>query len=923
LLDAMVYTRWDLSHALTKDSDMTRRPTYRSLITAAVSVLALTACAAGPAALTEQPPVRLEQAPAGQLPSGATPLAYRLDLKTDPKAEGFTGVVEIDLALDQPHARVWLHALGPDILYAAARLADGSVVPATFTGNQADGGVGYLDFATPLPAGTVTLVMDYEAPYNFGLAGLYKVTQAGKDYLATQMEAIDARRMVPSFDEPRFKTPWTLSVTAPAGDKVVANAALAGSADLGDGSVKHTFAPTRPIQSYLVALVVGPYDEVAGEMIAATGLRPEPVPLRAFAAAGKGGKLGEALAITDEMLLWQEDYFAQPYPYGKLDLIAAPDFAYGAMENAGAIIYREGALLIDERTPLSQRRSIFSTHAHELAHQWFGNLVTPAWWDDIWLNEAFATWMAAKTMHAVDPGGEWDLNPISGGLGAMGSDGLLAARQVRNPVTRNGDINDAFDGITYQKGGSVLNMFETYLGEDKFREGIRVHMRRFADGVANVDDLMTSLSEGSGDTTITDSFRTFILQPGIPMLDVRLSCTEAGADLVVSQSRYAPLGSQIDTGAQTWQVPFSARLEAGGSSQLVKQLLTAKTETITLPACPDFLIPNAGGTGYWRFALDDASAEDLAANFSKLSAGEQMVFADSLVAGFQSGSVSAQTLLAGMAATATGAPVAAGQPFGALRSFHARLDETGRKNLSAWIEATYGPLEQSLLARPESELTDREKLLKTGLDSLLIEYGDRPGAQGELVSKVKAYIGFGQAADPAALSPNQMGTAFTLAVKQGDRTFAEAALAFAYVSENQTERGTILRAVAGNADAQLTAELVAGAASLPVSPSEMSSLVQSAFSNEAAIDPVWAAFKGSFKEIVERLPEVRKQQIAAVSGSFCSVSKGEEARAFFDSNGALITGYERRLAQGLEANALCAAQKEQLIPALAAALAGN
>lgn len=902
---------------------MTRRPTFRSLITAAVSVLALTACAAGPAALQAEPAVRLEQPPAGQLPQGATPLAYRLDLKTDPKAEGFTGVVEIDVALDKPHARVWLHALGPDITYAAARLADGSLVPATFTGDQAEGGVGYLDFAAPLPAGTVTLVMDYEAPYNFGLAGLYKVTQAGKDYLATQMEPIDARRMMPSFDEPRFKTPWTLSVTAPAGDKVVANAALVGSEDLGDGFVKHTFAPTRPIQSYLVALVVGPYDEVAGEMIAATGLRAEPVPLRAFAAAGKGGKLGDALAITDEMLLWQEDYFAQPYPYGKLDLIAAPDFAYGAMENAGAIIYREGALLIDERTPLTQRRSIFSTHAHELAHQWFGNLVTPAWWDDIWLNEAFATWMASKTMHAVDPGGEWNLNPISGGLGAMGSDSLLAARQVRNPVTRNGDINDAFDGITYQKGGSVLNMFETYLGEDKFREGIRVHMRRFADGVANVDDLMTSLSEGSGDTTITDSFRTFILQPGIPMLDVNVSCTGTGASLAVSQSRYAPLGSQIDTQAQTWQVPFTARLGTGEGSQLVRQLLTGKEETVALPACPDFLIPNAGGTGYWRFALDDASADKLAANFGKLSAGEQMVFADSLVAGFQSGSVSAQTLLAGVAATANGAPVAAGQPFGALRTYHARLDADGKKNLSKWIEATYGPLEKSLMARPEAELTDREKLLKTSLDSLLIEYGDRPDAQAELVAKARAYIGLGQAADPAALAPADVNTAFTLAVKQGDRAFAEAALAFAYASQNQTERGTILRAVAGNADPELTAELVAGAATLPISPSEMSSLVQSAFGNAAAVDQVWAAFKGSFEAIVARLPEVRKQQIASVSGSFCSVSKGEEARAFFESNAALITGYERRLAQGLETNALCAAQKAELMPALAAALTGN
>jgi alanyl aminopeptidase len=379
-----------------------------------------------------------------------TPTVYRLNLKADPKADGFTGHVEIDVMLDKRHARIWLHANGQTIDKAVARLPDGSEVAATFTGDQADGGVSYFDFATPLPAGGATLVIDYSAPYNTALAGLYKVTQDGRDYLVTQMEDIDARRMVPSFDEPRFKTPWVITVTAPEGDKVVANAMEREARPLGDGFVEHEFLPMRTIPSYLVALAIGPYDEVAGDPIAIAPGRPAPVLLRAFAAAGKGGKLQDVLAITDDMLLWQEEYFGQPYPYGKLDLIAAPDYAYGAMENAGAIVYRESALLIDERTPLSQRRQIYSTHAHELAHQWFGDLVTPKWWNDIWLNEAFASWMAAKTMQAVEPTGGWELDTISRGLEAMGPDALQTTRTIRNPVNNNGDINDAFDAITYR-----------------------------------------------------------------------------------------------------------------------------------------------------------------------------------------------------------------------------------------------------------------------------------------------------------------------------------------------------------------------------------------------------------------------------------------------------------------------------------------
>ncbi|MGB2176770.1 MAG: M1 family aminopeptidase [Hyphomonas sp.] len=445
-----------------------------ALLAGAASFVLLSACstpadteiAAAEAAMPMQAPVLQAEAPTGQLPEGVRPTAYRLDLVTDPNAASFTGHEEIDLALDKPHARIWMHALGPVVSSVKAVLPDGMEIAATFTGDEAADGVSRIDFAAPLPAGPATLVIDYEAPYNLNLAGLYKVEQAGLPYLVTQMEPIDARRMFPSFDEPRFKTPYTLTVTAPEGMEVAANGAETGSEDLGNGMVRHSFATTRPIQSYLVALMVGPYDEVIAEPIPATEVRAEPVPLRGFAAAGKGEKLAAALDITDEMVEWQEAYFDYPYPYGKLDLIAAADFAYGAMENAGAIVYRESALLIDDRTSLARRRAIFNTHAHELGHQWFGNLVTPAWWNDIWLNEAFATWISSKTMNGIDPDGEWDLAPIQSSLTAMPTDSLASTRQIRNPIRTNGDINDAFDSITYRKGGSVLNMFETYLGED-------------------------------------------------------------------------------------------------------------------------------------------------------------------------------------------------------------------------------------------------------------------------------------------------------------------------------------------------------------------------------------------------------------------------------------------------------------------------
>ncbi len=884
----------------------------------AVVCFALSACGApGTTPASDQ----LDAPPAGQLPAGVTPTVYRLNLETDPAADTFSGTVEIDVTLDTPHQRIWLHALGQEVTSAVARIGTEEVA-ATFTGDQAEGGVARLDFEKALPAGQATLVIDYAARYNFGLAGLYKSTQAGKPYLATQMEAIDARRMVPSFDEPRFKTVWVITVTAPEGNKVISNAPLLAATPRGDGKIEHSFQPTRPLQTYLVALLVGPYDESEQMWIASNLGRAAPIPLRGFAPEGKGAKLADALAITDEMLLWQENYFGQPYAYGKLDLIAVPDFAYGAMENAGAIVYREAALLIDERTSLAQRRGIFSTHAHELAHQWFGNLVTPAWWDDIWLNEAFATWMANKTMVAVEPGGEWETTLISAGLGAMSADSLKNARQIRNPIESNGDINSAFDSITYQKGGSVLNMFETYVGPERFREGVRVHMRRFFDGVANVDDFMASLAEGAGDASITESFRTYILQPGIPMLNVAVSCPDPQNGLIeITQSRYAPLGSDIDRYGQTWQVPFTARISGPGGETTVRQMLTEKVSRVPVPGiCPDWVMPNAGGTGYWRYATDEKNAAGLAAAFNTLSPGEQLVYIDGLTAGFRAGAVPATQLLEGLRLSATGSAEAVGLPFGALRGYHARLDDAGKARLSAWIEETYAPREAALNARPENALSPREQLLKQALSSLLTDIGNRPAARAALVSKAEAFIGLGVARNAAALPPQDLASAMDIAVSDGGPRFADAALAFALASENQSERAAILRAVAGRGTPETVSALVSNAATLPLTGAEIYSVVAGAIGNDAARDAVWPVFEAQYETLLAKLPEIRKPQSASFAGAACSAAEAERAKAFFESKAALIAGYERPLAQGLESAALCAAFVEQRLPELAAAL---
>lgn len=895
---------------------------------AGVSALALAACTGETSVAQEAPAAPVldqaaSEAPAGKLPEGVTPTAYRVDLVTIPEEDGFTGRVEIDVVLDAPQSAIWLHALGPRIEAASATLPGGEVVAARFTPDLAEDGVGRLDLDRALPAGAATLVLEYRAPYNFGLAGLYKATQSGEAYLASQMQPIDARRMVPSFDEPRFKTPWTFTVTAPTGDRVITNGPLVAQEDAGEGLTTHTFAATRPIQSYLLALAVGPYDERTGEDLAPTGVRDRAVPFRGFAAMGKGDKLQTAMDATEEMVAWQEAYFDYPYPYAKLDIIAVPDFAFGAMENAGAIIYREAALLVDERTALSRKRGVLTVHAHELAHQWFGNLVTPAWWDDIWLNEAFATWFSYKTMHAYDPEGGYDRAATRAALGAMGADSLANARQIRNPIARNADILDAFDAITYRKGGGVLAMFETYLGEEAFREGMRVHMQRFEDGVADVNDFMESLAAGSGQPGVVESFESFIYQPGIPYLDVDVSCPAPDAGLVtVTQTRYAPVGSSIDADASLWTLPFAARIKSPAGEVTVRQMLDRKVTEIPLDgACADWVMPNAGGTGYWRFTLNEAGWDGLLAGFDTLTPSEQLTLSNSLYAAFAAGDIPAGLLLEGLEVTTTGAWDAVSQPLSAVSDYRRILPDEAIGDYEAWVRGTWGPVYARLDA-PGAAPDQGETLLRDQLYGLLLQTGRDPALREAVSASAAAYVGLEGEPDRDALSPEAFPAAMAVATGDLDDAFFDAALALALDSNDQTERATILYALAEHGAPERMADVFDTALSEAVSPREAFGMVLNAVGNRAARDTAWALVQERFADIAEKTPEMYKPALGRIAGAFCDGTRASEVAAFLETQAALIPGYERTLAQSVESARLCAAFREAKGAELAAALAG-
>jgi len=397
-----------------------------------------------------------DQTPQGRLPGWAIPQSYQIAFKVDPAQTDFSGTTTIKVKLTQASDHLWLDGAElkvskVDIIDAAGKVHAGKYVEA-----DPKAGVVRVDFGSTLTPQNLTLKFEYTAPLNAQLQGLYKVTAKGQPYAMTQMEPISARFAFPSFDEPGFKTPFDISLTVPDSQTAVANTQQVKEVAAGKGWKTLTFAQTLPLPTYLVAFGVGPWDVVKAPDISPDTYRAKPLPLRGIAAAGEGHRMQHVLGETPSIIHALENYYGFGYPWDKLDLLAAPDFSAGAMENAGLVTFRDWLLLIDPDSPATYVRGSFNVTAHELAHQWTGDTVTLAWWDDLWLNEAFATWMQQKVTQKVHPEYRADLDRVRGAQGAMNDDSLVTTRKIRQPISGNGDIETAFDKM--HQGGVLRSV---------------------------------------------------------------------------------------------------------------------------------------------------------------------------------------------------------------------------------------------------------------------------------------------------------------------------------------------------------------------------------------------------------------------------------------------------------------------------------
>lgn len=884
----------------------------------------------------------------GKLVDGVTPRLYDVHLTLDPNAQGFTGVVDIAVDLREAQRTLYLHAEDLHFDEVYARAPDGRARSVHVTPDKTPGLIA-LTFSSPLPEGVTTLHFSYHAAWGQGLLGIYRVNSNGQNYIFSQFEPIAARRALPCFDEPRFKAPFEVSLSVPKDSIVSSNGALMAeqtAEGMGDGDFKTVvFDPTPPLPTYLLAVAVGPMD-VRRQDIGVSPLRPYPLPFQAMATRGNGEKLKIALGLGASLVQSLEAYTDLAYPFAKLDMLAVPDFAWGAMENAAHITFRDWLLLLDgPRASYGQRRVAYSVMAHELTHQWFGNWVTMPWWDDLWLNEAFATWRGTRTAQQLRPQMGFDLELIEGMGNAMHHDRLQHVRRVREPCRNRDDIYNAADVITYQKGAGILGMFEHLLGPEKIRDGVRAYLKSYSFGTASSSAFLQSLSRAADEPALIEAMQSFLDQPGVPEVSMSWECQDGQAQLQLSQERYRPLGGDAPGGL--WRVPVCYRWGRGSSKQRACTMLNEASMTVPLRGgCPQWFVANAQGAGYYRTrASGEAMAASTAAVVQKrLSSTEMLAFVDNTAAAFSSGSLPAEVVLQLLQQSLAHeaprvvlraashidtifrqhigsqvSPAATARLVGMLRPAYARLDalvrargdERGRRaSLGSDSDAASDKFGEAVLARKGLQValagTAHDADIRAQLAHQGVAWLNDFEAQHRISGQ--ASVPLPAAPKSAAVDNELIDLALAVAADSlGQPFFARLEQALQQESGGESRR-RLVNALAQVQSPALAQQVRQMALRDSIHINEILSLLQPQMSVATLRNDTWRFVQDNFDALLARLAAKDAQRLLSMAASLCSAEAADALQLWLTTHQSRIPGGIRAAAQALETMHLCVAE---------------
>lgn len=840
-------------------------------------------------------------ATAQRLPQLAVPENYRLIFTPNFTKDNFAGEESISIRVLKPTKQLVLNSAEIEIRKVTVS-SDGHTQKAKVNYNPEKEMVG-LTVKKPIKD-VATIYLSYTGILNGELRGLYLGRQAnGEKYAVTQFEATDARRAFPSFDEPAYKATFDVTVIADKAHIAISNGKVVSDTPSRDKS-KHTihFATTPKMSSYLLAIAVGNFEYVEGSA--------DGIPIRIYTPPGKKQMATFALETSERCLRYFDQYFTIKYPFQKLDMIAVPDFSSGAMENTGAITYSELDLLLDPKhASTEQQKNVATTVAHEMAHQWFGDLVTMAWWDDLWLNEGFANWMQNKSLAEWKPEWNLSLDQVTDSNIALDLDSLANTRPIRQAAETPEQINELFDNIAYKKGAAVVSMVESYLGPTVFQAGVNEYLARHAYGNATASDFWNTLAIVSKQP-VDRIMATFVDLPGAPMVRVSTQCRDNNTTVTLSQTRYFYDRSLFGvSGKKSWVIPvcLKTRTKAGGEGDRKCYLLAKPEDSVTLPGCVFWVLANQSAAGYYRTGYEPEATRAMSHPLtSNLTAAERIRLLSDEWASVRVGRQSIDDYLdfaEGMQSEGNGTVM--GELTSQLQYIGDYLTEgSNRASYQQWVIELLTGAAQELGWQPLPGESDDHKALRSHVLSALGNTGRDPQVLAEAARLAQLEL-----KKPGTVDATIAGTVFALAALNGDASLYNQIMDRMKNASSPEEYSMLMGTLSRFSDPALLQRTLQFSLTPEVRAHDVHVLITGVMENPFGRQIAWNFVREHWAEIEKAQGTFTSETLVESMGSFCDARLHDEVKDFFSRNP--VPAADRALRLALERVNYCTDLKSQ------------
>ena len=841
---------------------------------------------------------------AQRLPSGVTPTHYTLWFAPDLEHATFRGRETIEINVQRQTPTITLNAA--EIAFGNVTIDAGGRMQTAQVALDGKNEMATLTVPQPVAAGRASIQITYTGILNDQLRGFYLSKANGRRYAVTQMEATDARRAFPSWDEPAYKATFDMSLMIDSADTAISNGAQMSDTP-GPERGKHTlvFARTAKMSTYLVAMLVGDFMCRNGSA--------DDIPVRVCSTPDKLPLTGFALEAAEQEVKFYNQWTGIKYQWGKLDIIGVPDFAAGAMENSGAITFREEYLFADpQHASLGTRKTVASVISHEIAHQWFGNLVTMKWWDDIWLNEGFATWMANKPLAAWHPEWQVDLDEVEETQTAVSTDALRSTRPIRTTVETPDEINEVFDGIAYQKTASVLRTIENYVGPEMFRKGVGSYLRKYSFANAAGEDFWNEVARVTG-KPVDRIMKPFIEQAGVPVVTIDARCQGNTTNVALHQERFVTLGGAAPSSSPLWAIPVCFKTGGGGQQC---QLLERRNQNTSLASCSADVFGNANGRGYYFSEYPPDTARTIAGTArTSLVAAERLTLLGDEWWMVRAGrhDIGVYFDIASTLASDE-APSVIEQISRSLGNSHdAIVQPSDMPRFEEWVRRRFASELMTLgLPGSASDSDDRQSRRATLL-SMIGVTANAPDVQRQARELALKYI-----QDPMSVPATLASTVLSVAAYGGNAMLYDLYVAqLPTLRDKPEEYYRIFNALPAFRDPALVQRTLRFAISPDVRTQDTATLIAGLVGHPGSQDAAWAFVKANWDTLTKTLGIFQGiPRIAGAVGAFCSREKRTEVEQFFKEHP--VPAAERTLRQAFERIDSCVAVKARQAAAASA-----